>query len=83
MKKPRRPHTPSPAHDTPLPHPRNDPHPAAHTHRHPSHTHHPTRPRQTRTAKAMKSTSQTSATIKDVLHPDHAPPPSKTDTHFT
>eukprot|EP00966_Prymnesium_polylepis_P136293 3149235-Prymnesium_polylepis.1 len=21
--------------------------------------------------------------LADVLHPDHAPPPSKTDTHFT
>eukprot|EP00966_Prymnesium_polylepis_P113225 2618482-Prymnesium_polylepis.2 len=27
--------------------------------------------------------SQGSGSATDVLHPDHAPPPGKTDTHFT
>eukprot|EP00966_Prymnesium_polylepis_P105550 2444801-Prymnesium_polylepis.1 len=32
---------------------------------------------------AAKLLSLTTNDDEDVLHPDHAPPPGKTDTHFT
>eukprot|EP00966_Prymnesium_polylepis_P076229 1766739-Prymnesium_polylepis.1 len=65
--------------------PRSKPQPRTHASLTKVDTHTPKQPKRCGLASAYSSPSRVERAVpmRDVLHPNHAPPPSKTDTHFT